>query len=355
MKLSSLFYLIPAFVILAGCRESYYEIDDFFAVEKVDAHVHIDIPNPVMIEQAMADNFRISIVNRDSPAISYGIQRDVAVDLLSGYPDVTSYLTTFTMDGWHDPDWVENTIAYLEESFEKGAIGVKIWKNIGMVAKNEDGAFIMVDDPRLEPVFAYLAERGKPVLGHIGEPKNCWLPLEEMTVNNDRQYFENHPQYHMYLHPEYPSYEAIITSRNNMLENHPDLAFVGAHLGSMEWSIGMMSDHLDRYPNMGLDMAHRIPHLQYLTQQNRDEVREFFIRYQDRFVYSTDLMHLEGDDPADVQQLVRDTWREDWEFFVTDNTLSVWQVDGDFQGLKLPKEVIDKLYRENAERWFPGI
>jgi len=25
------------------------------------------------------------------------------------------------------------------------------------------------------------------------------------------------------------------------------------------------------------------------------------------------------------------------------------------KGLKLPKEVIDKIYRKNAEKWFPGI
>jgi hypothetical protein len=25
------------------------------------------------------------------------------------------------------------------------------------------------------------------------------------------------------------------------------------------------------------------------------------------------------------------------------------------QGLKLPKAVIDKIYRTNAEKWFPGI
>jgi hypothetical protein len=27
--------------------------------------------------------------------------------------------------------------------------------------------------------------------------------------------------------------------------------------------------------------------------------------------------------------------------------------EGDFKGLNLPKEVIDKIYRKNAEKWFP--
>ena len=34
-----------------------------------------------------------------------------------------------------------------------------------------------------------------------------------MTVNNDRDYFKNNPQYHMFLHPEYPSYDDQINAR----------------------------------------------------------------------------------------------------------------------------------------------
>ncbi|MEX0680206.1 MAG: amidohydrolase family protein [Balneolales bacterium] len=355
MKRIPILYLLPVLVFFAGCGEDYYTVDDFLSVEKIDTHVHIDTPHPIMVEQAIQDNFRLSLVNRDNPAIPFRYQREVAIDLKNQYPDEVSFLTTFTMEGWEDPDWVENTIDYLEDSFSKGAIGVKIWKNIGMVEKDENGEFIMVDHPQLDPIFEYLAENGKPVLGHIGEPKNCWLPLEEMTVNNDRDYFENNPQYHMYLHPEYPSYEEIIEARNNMLDKHPDLVFIGAHLASLEWSVEEMSEHLDKYPNLALDMAHRVSHLQYLTQQDREKVRDFFIKYQDRFVYSTDLAHREGEDPVEVQQLVRDTWRADWEFFVTDNTLEVWQVDGAFQGLKLPKVVVDKLFRINPETWYPGI
>src|SRR5690625_6655333 len=93
----------------------------------------------------------------------------------------------------------------------------------------------------------------------------------------------------MYLHDDYPSYEQIIEARDNMLDKHPDLVFFGAHLGSMQWSIERMREHLDRYPNMILGMAHRIPHLQYLTQQDRQALREFLREYQTRFFCSTDL------------------------------------------------------------------
>lgn len=342
--------------IFNGCQDSYYSTDDFASVEKIDAHVHINVIDPVIIEQGKDDNVRLISLNVASGRVPIRQQLDVSEELKNLYPDRFAFATTFSLEGWDDTvTWQEQTIEYLKESFDKGAFGVKVWKNIGMELKNEEGEFVMIDDSQFDPVFEFLANEGIPLFGHIGEPRNCWLPLDEMTVNNDREYFENNPRYHMYLHPEYPSYDDIIESRNNMLDKNPDLIFFGAHLGSMEWSVEMMAEHLDKYPNMILGMAHRVPHLQYLAQQDREKLRDFFIDYQDRLLYSTDLQHYTESDPEDVRELARDTWREDWEFFVTDNTMTVWQVEGELQGLQLPKTVVDKLYWENAKKWMPGI
>ena len=41
----------------------------------------------------------------------------------------------------------------------------------------------------------------------------------------------------------------------------------------------------------------------------------------------------------------------DWRYFVTDDTLSSGLVDEEFQGLKLPADVIDKIYYKNAQDW----
>jgi hypothetical protein len=35
--------------------------------------------------------------------------------------------------------------------------------------------------------------------------------------------------------------------------------------------------------------------------------------------------------------------------------MTSWEVDGEFKGLKLPKDVIEKIYYKNAVKWFPGI
>jgi predicted TIM-barrel fold metal-dependent hydrolase len=156
----------------------------------------------------------------------------------------------------------------------------------------------------------------------------------------------------MYLHPEFPSYEDQINARDRFVEKHPDMRFVGAHLGSLEWNVDELAKRLEKYSNMAVDMAARIPHLQHQTMQDREKVRDFFIRYQDRIIYATDSGITPGSDPNREKNELHSTWLQDWKYFVTDEILTSPHVNGEFKGLKLPKKVIDKIYRENAMTWF---
>jgi predicted TIM-barrel fold metal-dependent hydrolase len=147
-----------------------------------------------------------------------------------------------------------------------------------------------------------------------------------------------------------------------MLEKHPDLTFVGAHLGSLEWSVDELAKRLDKFPNMAVDMAERISHFQYQALTDWQKVHDFFIKYQDRLLYGTDLRMGASDiagqgitDPAEVRKHVHEVWLRHWKFFTTDETMTVPKVAGEFKGLKLPKEVVDKIYRKNAEKWIPKL
>ena len=96
-----------------------------------------------------------------------------------------------------------------------------------------------------------------------------------MTTDNDREYFKEHPQYHMYLHPEMPSYEDQIKARDNFVAAHPKLRFVGAHLGSLEYDVDRIAAFLDRFPNANVDMAARMSQVQYQSVRDPEKVREF--------------------------------------------------------------------------------
>ena len=96
-------------------------------------------------------------------------------------------------------------------------------------------------------------------------------------------------------------------------------------------------------------------HLQYQSNINREAVRNFFIKYQDRLIYGSDLYTDGTEDPDSLRKKMHKKWIEDWRYLVTDQMMTVPDVNGEFKGLLLPRIIIDKVYKENAGNWYPGI
>src|SRR5690606_30834757 len=202
------FFLAAAAVLSQTEKESFYDLDDFLKIKKIDTHTHHNSESTALTEAANLSNFHLLTVSVDVPDYP-PLEEQVRLALLqkTHNPESIDFLSTISLEDWNDPDWVKGEIARIQMTFEQGALGIKIWKNIGMTYQDEDGAFIMADHPRLEPIFQLVQDQGKTLMAHLGEPRNCWLPIDEMTVNSDRSYFTRHPEYHMFLHPEFPSYE----------------------------------------------------------------------------------------------------------------------------------------------------
>jgi predicted TIM-barrel fold metal-dependent hydrolase len=158
----------------------------------------------------------------------------------------------------------------------------------------------------------------------------------------------------MALHPEMPSWEAQMAARDRMVAAHPDLRFVGVHLASLERSVDELAAFLDRFPNAVVDVAARIGQLQYQSQRDRERVRRFFIKYQDRILYGSDMSQAPGQDGAALGREAEGVWRQHWRYFNTADSFNVADLDKPVKGLALPRAVVDKLYRTNAERVFPG-
>jgi predicted TIM-barrel fold metal-dependent hydrolase len=333
----------------------FYTTEDYKSVEKFDTHVHINTDDPTFIKLSEEDNFRLLDIIDDRPfGLSMEEQQKIAILQMKAFPGRVSFATTFSVKNWNNDDWQEQTIIFLKNSFSQGAIAVKIWKNIGMELKDKNGKFVMIDNPRFDPIFDFLAKNKITLIGHNGEPKDCWLPLDEMTVKGNKNYYSQHPEYHIYLHPEYPSYDDQIRARDNMLEKHPDLKFIGAHLGSLEWSLDELAKRLDKFPNMAVDLS-RMTNLQIHAITNWQKTHDFFIKYQDRLLYGTDRGVERAKNPNELKKNVHDAWLRHWKFFTTDEKMLEPAVEGEVNGLKLPCEVVDKIYRKNAEKWLPGI
>jgi len=235
-------------LMLSSCTLNKQEL--YNSMNKIDAHVHIRTGNPAIMEYANSQGFKLLTINTRSDSQEYiDEQKQSAISMKDLYPEDINWLATFSMEDFEDPGWAEGVVQKLQEDLDQGAMGFKIWKDIGMTFRDSLGNFVFLDDPLFEPILEFMAGSGFTLLTHIGEPKNCWLPIESMTVNGDKSYFTDHPQYHMYLHPDYPTHERLMESRDQVLARYPKLQMVGAHLGSLECRIVQKREEVGKFGN----------------------------------------------------------------------------------------------------------
>jgi predicted TIM-barrel fold metal-dependent hydrolase len=328
------------------------ELKELSALHPIDAHVHVQKNDPSI--NAMLDRWNLHVLDilvADDKDPAWGgvdTQRAAALSFVRSAPGHAAFCTTFDPFLFSRPDFIKNAVAKLNEDFAKGAVAVKVWKNVGMELKDSSGKYVMVDDPRLEPIWKDIAAHNKTLVAHQAEPDVAWGPPDPNALDNS--YYAEHPEWNMQKIPDAPKKAAVLASRDHLLAMNPHLRVVGAHLGSMEANVDFDAERLDRYPNFAIDTAARVAHL---TLQPSPKVRAFLIKYQDRVLYGTDIEILKKDP---VQSNV-DEWEKqlalDWRYFSTADHFDYHgrMVDG----LHLPAPVLRKLYHDNAVHWIPGI
>jgi hypothetical protein len=153
----------------------------------------------------------------------------------------------------------------------------------------------------------------------------------------------------------------LLTQMVNVLQRHPESTFVGVHFGNNPEDIRYVAALLDRFPNFNIDTAARVGEI---GRVDPARLREFFIKYQDRILFGSDVVY--GPDNIDLgvpmpgrrtNSEAKQFFDTHWKFFETaarnmDHPSPIqgnWKVNA----ISLPPQVLRKLYRENAERLIP--
>ncbi len=346
MTRRDLLRLIPPTVLAGTARGT--EAPEF---GRVDTHIHIHRDAPALLTAIKEANWRgLDIVVCPASAdetfdleeklrATQKVHRDSAGTI--------AWASTFDARGFEDPNFADRTIARLRRTFEDGAIGVKIWKNIGMSIKAKSGAYLLPDDPTLLPIYEAIERADRTLVAHLAEPDGAWLPLD--AKNPELAYYSNNPQWHMFGKTGAPVKEDILKARDRVLARYPKLRVVGCHLGSDEDDLARLAKRLDAYSNFAVDTAARV---RYFARGDREQVRQFLARYQDRVLYATDFSFRDAE-PAAAARSLQVIHDRDWAFFSGGDPMDY--AGQPTRGLALSEAILRKLFRENALRWLPGL
>lgn len=260
---------------------------------------------------------------------------------------------TFT-EPWYarllEPDYPRIQAEAIEQARRDGAHGLKILKTLGLYLRDNitTGKLVKIDDPRFDPMWDACGQLDMPVAIHISDPIAFFTPTDRF--NERFEELNNHPDW-SFFGRDFPSNAELIEARNRMIARHPKTHFIVLHVGNFAENLDNVSENLDRFSNMHVDIAARIGEL---GRQPR-AARTFFEKYQDRILFGTDAtphtkvcpQQLFGDELYEIYYRFLET---DDEYFDYAPAKVPPQGRWRISGINLPEGILRKVYNGNAAR-----
>ena len=253
-------------------------------------------------------------------------------------------------------DFGDEEARRLRAGVAAGARGLKVWKTLGLTARDASGRLVAVDDARLDPLWAAAGQLGVPVTIHVADPIAFFDPLD--AANERYEELLEHPDWHFWPTrpagrpdlPGFPPFDELIDGLESVVARHPRTTFIGAHVGCAPEDLGRVAAMLAAYPNWHVDLAARIAEL----GRQPYSAGELLARFADRVLFGTDA----PPDPAWWATYARflETRDESFAYEPPDEgddpavpprgSQGRWRI----HGLGLPEEVLRLVYAGNARR-----
>ena len=239
-----------------------------------------------------------------------------------------------------EPGWAEKAIAQLEADVAAGAVGVgEIGKGFGLSTKKSDGSRLKLDDPELDPIWAACARLKLPVFIHTADPEQFFHPIDytnerwlELSLFPERRYPPD----------RFPSFEQLITERDNLFRRNPKTTFVTAHLGWQANDLARLGKLLTEMPNVYTEVGAVL----YDIGRQPRVAHDFFIKFQDRILFGKDSFQ-----PEEYPYYWRVFETRDDYFEYYRGYHAFWKL----YGIDLPDATLKKVYFQNALKITPGL
>lgn len=306
----------------------------------IDIHSHHQNLSPEYVDKLVRemDSINLRVLVNLSGGTGERLKQMIAA-MKGRYPDRFVVFANLSFDDLNEPGYGERAAARLAEDVKNGAQGLKIFKNLGMDLKYRNGERVKVDDPVFDPVWAKCAELKIPVLIHIAEPAVFFEPIDR---HNER--WLELKQFPRRARPpeQYPSFETLMTERNNIFAKHPKTNFIVAHLAWHGNDLDRLGRLFDKYPNVYADNAAVLAELGRQPYSAHD----FLVRYQDRVLFGKDIYEVN-----EYKWYFRAMETRDEYFPYYRKRHAFWNI----YGFDLPDEVLKKIYYKNALKLVPGM
>jgi predicted TIM-barrel fold metal-dependent hydrolase len=307
----------------------------------IDVHGHQPLnPSPAALDQLIREmdelNMRVmvNLSGRQGDALAAGVRT------YARHPGRVVTFANLNFSGIDEAGWGDRAAAQLERDVkEGGAVGLKIFKPLGMDLKDGAGKRVPTDDARLDPVWKKAGDLGIPVLIHTAEPPAFFTPIDKY---NER--WLELTQFPGRARPpeQYPPFDSLLAEQHRVFRKHRNTRFIAAHLDWLGADLGRLGRLLDSLPNVYTEVA---AVLYELGRQPR-AARDFLIHYQDRVMMGKDIY-----EPSEYHTYFRVFETADEYFDYYRKRHAFWKM----YGLDLPDEVLKKIYYKNALKVIPGI
>jgi predicted TIM-barrel fold metal-dependent hydrolase len=304
----------------------------------IDYHAHVSqfLGNPTQLAELAAHMDTLGLgmfVVADNVS---GERLKSMIALVQASPKMKDKVRILTGINFRDvgPGWAEKAVKQLDDDIAAGAVGVgEIGKGFGLSTKKRDGTLLRIDDPELDPVFEEAGRLHIPVFIHTAEPEEFFQPIDyhnerwlELSLFNDRR---NGPG------TGRPTFEDLMTQRDNLFKRHPNTIFVAAHMGWHANDLARLGKMFDEMPNVYTEMGAVL----YDIGRQPRAAHDFFIKYQDRILFGKDSFQ-----PEEYPYYWRVFETKDDYFDYYRPYHAFWKL----YGIDLPDEVLKKIYYKNA-------
>ncbi len=242
---------------------------------------------------------------------------------------------TFAYFGlWYDESAsADNFLSQLKDAVAQGFDGVKLLEQKPDIRKRIGYG---IDNEIYDEFFDYLEENEMPIVLHAADPEESW------DITKVSKYALEHGRF--YGGEGFLTKDEIYAEVEQRLEKNPKLKLSLAHFYFLSADLTRAARMLDTYENIRFDVT---PGKEMFLNfsKNKEAAKSFFIKYQDRIMFGTDVNNAQ----LDILPYRYEVYDLVLKNLFGNEDFTLW--GNNYSPIALPDEVKDKILWKNADIW----